>query len=332
MKVAIIGAGTMGHGLALVYALGGHQVAVTDTNAVTLANAPGLIDAACRSLAEAGEIPDGWFREQGAAAIRCTPDLPATVDGADLVIEAITERPDAKRALYATLDTLLPASALLASNTSYLDVFPLIPAARQARALIMHWYTPPYLVDLVDIVPGPHTDPAAIETARLIACALGKVPIVFTRFISGYVANRIQSAIALEVYRLLDEGVVSAHDIDQSVIHGLALRMPVLGVLAKADFTGLPLQRDALANRTYTPPPVRGHCDTIDRLLAEGHTGVMSGHGFFDWQGKTPEQLFRERDRKLLALKQAFRAVGPMLEQKTSRATGSPVRREGRDL
>jgi 3-hydroxybutyryl-CoA dehydrogenase len=320
MKIAIIGAGTMGHGLALVYALGGHQVALTDTRAETLAGAPGLIEAACRSLAEAGEVAPDWHAAHGAAAINCVPDLAATVAGADLVIEAITEQPEAKRALYATLDKLLSASAVLASNTSYLDVFPLIPPVRQARALIMHWYTPPYLVDLVDIVPGPQTSPDVIAAMRQLVLNLGKVPIIFHHFISGYVANRIQSAIALEVYRLLDDGVVSAADIDNSVIHGLALRMPVLGVLAKADFTGLPLQRDALANRTYAPPPVRGQCDTIDRLLAAGNAGVMSGRGFFDWQGRTPEELFRERDRRLLALKRAFRDVGPLQGRETSQA------------
>lgn len=312
MKIAIIGAGTMGHGLALVYALGGHDVTLTDTSPATLARAPGLIEAARHSLAAAGEIPGTQTAQKLASAIRCEPDLAATVRGAELIVEAIVEQPEAKRALYDKLDTLAAPETILASNTSYLDVFPLIPQHRQKRALIMHWYTPPYLVDLVDIVPGPGTDPAVLAAMRALAKSLGKVPIVFRKFISGYVANRLQSAIALEVYSLLDEGVVTAEEIDQSVIHGLSLRMPVLAVLAKADFTGLPLSRDALANRTYDPPPPRDHCDTIDKLTAQGHTGVMSGKGFFDWGGRSPEELFRERDRKLLALKQAFRAIGPM--------------------
>ena len=312
MRVAIIGAGTMGHGLALVYALGGHQVTLTDTDAATLARAPVLIETARHSLADAGEIGADMTAAHIESAIRIEPSLAATAEGAELIVEAIIEQPEAKRVLFASLDEMAGDNAIIASNTSYLDVFPLIPQRRQARALIMHWYTPPYLVDLVDIVPGAHTDLAVIAAMRDLATAMGKVPIVFRKFVSGYVANRLQSAIALEVYRLLDEGVVTAHEIDQSVIHGLSLRMPVLAILAKADFTGLKLSRDALANRTYEPPPASGHCDTLDALLAEGRNGVMSGQGFFDWEGRPPEQLFQERDRKLLALKQAFRAIGPL--------------------
>ena len=116
----------------------------------------------------------------------------------------------------------------------------------------------------------------------------------------------------LEVQRMLDEGWVTPKDIDDSVIHGLALRMPILGIMAKADFTGLPLMQQGLANLTYSPPPMRGRSETLDRLLAEGRTGVMSGKGYFDWGDRSPEELFRERDRKLLALKQALRRIGPM--------------------
>ncbi|HKM64125.1 MAG TPA: 3-hydroxyacyl-CoA dehydrogenase family protein [Acidisphaera sp.] len=310
--VAVIGAGTMGHALALVYALGGHRVRLTDTNAQTLARAPALIETARATLAETGEIDGSWSAPRIADAIACTATLEDTVRGVDVVVEAIIEQPEAKRTLYAQLDALLADDAIIASNTSYLDVFPLVPERRQARTVIVHWYTPPYLVDLVDIAPGPNTDPAVVEHMRAMVEALGKVPIGFRTLVTGYVANRIQSAITTEVYRLLDEGLVTPDDVDKSVIHGLALRMPIVAVLAKADFTGLPLQQDALRNRTYTPPPPRDHSDTIDRLVAEGRTGVMAGRGFFDWGGRSPEDLFQERDRKLIALKQALRKIGRM--------------------
>jgi 3-hydroxybutyryl-CoA dehydrogenase len=206
----------------------------------------------------------------------------------------------------------MDADCILASNTSQLDIFPLVPAARQQRTLIAHWYTPPYLCDLVDVAPGENTDPAVVAQVAEMMRAMGKEPVVFRKFVAGYVANRIQAAIALEVYDLLDQGVVSAEDIDRSVIHGLALRMPILAVLAKADFAGLPLLKMALSNGSYTAPARRGVCETLDQLLAQGHTGVMSGKGFFDWGGKSPEELFRTRDEKLLALKQALRKIKPM--------------------
>src|SRR5262249_41672328 len=158
-------------------------------------------------------------------------------------------------------------------------IFPLVPTALQRRALIAHWYTPPYLVDLVDVVGSPATDPQAIAFVRDTVAAMGKAPVVFEKFVPGYVANRIQSAISQEVYRLLDEGLVTPREVDLSVIHGLALRIPVLGHLAKADFTGLALVQQSMANRQARSP-------TVDKLMAAGHTGVMSGRGFFDWGGR----------------------------------------------
>lgn len=311
-EIAVIGGGLMGHGIALVLALGGHQVRITDSSEVALDRIPGLIAAALGTLREAEAVDRSWTADKVNTCIRRSTDLAETVDGADLVIEAITENPDAKRVLFGDLDRLCGPDTILASNTSYLDVFPLIPASRQKRAIVAHWYTPPYIVDLVDVVPGPETDPEVVAFVRDLVVGLGQVPIVLKRFIPGYVANRIQSAISAEVYHLLDEGVASPREIDDAIIHGLALRIPVLGHLAKADFTGLELQRHALRNASYQPPEPRTRSEMLDKLCAEGRTGVMEGRGYYDWGGRPPEELFRERDRKLLALKKAMKDIGRM--------------------
>ena len=275
-EIAIVGGGLMGHGIALVLALHGHAVRITDTDAQTRAGVPKLMESALATLQEGNAAPDSWDAARLAQAVRVEADLAPAVAGAGLVIEAITENPEAKRVLFAELDRLCPAHTILASNTSYLDVFPLIPQARQARALVMHWYTPPYIVDLVDVVPGPGTDPAVIAAMRDLVLGLGQVPI------------------------------------DDAVIHGLSLRIPILGHLAKADFTGLDLTRRALANGSYTPPQARTRSETLDALCAEGRTGVMAGRGYFDWGGREPAELFHERDRKLLALKRAMAGIGRM--------------------
>ena len=311
-EVAVVGAGLMGHALALVFALGGHQIRLTDNDTETLARAPGLMATALATLAEAGEADGTWNRQRLANAVRCVPSLADTVKGATLVVEAVVEQPAVKRTLYAQLNTMMEPEAILASNTSNLDIFPLVPQGLQARTIIAHWYTPPYLCDLVDLCPGPGTKPGTVETVRDIVAAMGKAPVVFKQMVQGYVANRLQAAMQLEVYRLLDEGLVTPKDIDDSVLHGLALRIPILGIMAKADFTGLLLMQQGLKNRSYTPPPPQDRSETLDRLIAEGRTGVMAGKGYFDWGGRSPEELFRERDRKLLALKQALRAIGPM--------------------
>ena len=310
MNVAVFGAGTMGHALALVFALGGHKVRLTDSNPETLARAPALMATALATLREASETD--WTDGHLAQAVTRHATVAETLDGAELIVEAIIERPDAKRALFRQIDELAGPDVIIASNTSQLDIFPLVPEGRQPRTLIAHWYTPPYLVDLVDVVGSDKTDPAVIERVRDIVSAMGKVPVVMKKFISGYVANRIQAAIGAEVQKLLDEGYADAKDIDDAVVHGLALRMPIVGVMAKADFTGLALHQELLKHSTYDPPPPRTSSPIIDKLVAEGRTGVFAGRGYFDWGGRAAEDLFRERDRKLLALKRALRDIGRM--------------------
>ena len=178
--------------------------------------------------------------------------------------------------------------------------------------MIAHWYSPPYLVDLCDIVGSEQTDPAVIDAVRRLVIDMGKVPVVMKKFIPGYIANRVQGAIWLEVTTLLDEGYATPRDIDDAIIHGLALRMPILGHLAKADFMGLMLLYDGMRNGTYQPPEQRTHGTVLDALIAAGHTGVMAGSGYFDWNGRSADSLFAERDRKLLALKRALREIGSL--------------------
>jgi 3-hydroxybutyryl-CoA dehydrogenase len=311
IKVAVLGAGTMGHALALVYALGGHEVRLTDSSMAMLDKAGGLMETALASLVEAGEAPATCTAEWLHHQVTRLPTLAETLEDADLIVEAIIEQPEAKRVLYAELDRIAPLHAVFASNTSYLDPFPLIPERRQARSLIMHWYTPPYLVDLVDIVAGPSCDPAIVDWARDLVSAMGKVPLVMKTFVPGYIANRIQQAIAAEVYRLIDDGVATAEEIDTAVVHGLALRIPIVAIMAKADFTGLPILQNAMRNGTYQPPAPREKSDTLDGLIAAGRSGVMAGAGYYDWD-KDTQKLYAARDRRLMALKKALREIGTM--------------------
>jgi len=312
MRVAVIGAGTMGHALALVFAMGGHQVRLTDANEATLARAQTLMEKALATLEEAGEAPKGWGSAQLAQACTRHARLEDCVEGAELIVEAIVENPDAKSELYARLDACAPAGAIWASNTSYLDVFPLMPPARLKRALIAHWYTPPYLVDLVDLVPNAETDEAVLQEVKSVIEAMGKVPVIMRKFISGYIANRIQAAVQAEVQFLIDEGYATAQEVDAAVIHGIGLRLNIIGVMAKADFTGLPMLQHAARNKMYTAPEDKGGSPSMDALVAKGQGGVMDGRGYYDWEGRAPAELFEERDRKLIALKQSLRGIGYM--------------------
>lgn len=306
--VAVIGAGTMGHALALVHALGGCRVRLQDVDRGALDRAHGLIDGALATLVEAGVVEAPESATVG-ERIDTVAGLGDAVADAELVVEAVVEDVDIKRRVFAAIDAATPGAAIIASNTSHLDVFPLVPERRQARCLIAHWYTPPYVIDLVDLAPGPATTPEVMQTMRALYDGFGKAPIVFDSLVSGYIANRLQSAMNLEIFRLLDEGRATAHDIDASIRHGLALRLATLGHLKKTDYTGLEMARRALANRTYTPPTPTGHSRILDDLIAAGRTGVMAGAGFYDYGDTAPAELFRRRDVKLLRLKKALQEI-----------------------
>lgn len=307
-RVAVLGAGTMGHALALVHALGGCRVRLQDIDRAALARAPGLIAAAAGTLVASGACTAA---EADAARSRIATSTEAAeaVADADLVVEAIVEDTEIKRGLFAEIARHAPAHAVVASNTSYLDVFPLMPETLGPRALIVHWYTPPYIVDLVDLVGGPATDPAEVERMRGFLTDLGKHPVVLRRFVPGYVANRIQAAINQEVYWLLDEGIADAQTIDDAIRHGLATRLAILGHMMKADYTGLDMVQRGLASGAYVVPEPRTRSTTLDALIAAGRRGVTHGAGFYDYGGRSADALFAERDRKLLALKAAIARI-----------------------
>ena len=301
-KVTLIGAGLLGHALALVHAAGGHQVKMQDISEKQLELGVGLIDSALGTMVDAGAVD---VAEKAAIIGRITPvpKLADAVADADLIVEAVVENVPVKTQVYAEIDAAAPADAILASNTSNLDVFPLIPPARQKRCLIAHWYTPPYIIDLVDLAPGPETDIAVMDQMEALYNGMGKKPVRFDKFINGYVANRLQAAMGLEITRLLDEGWASAQAIDDSIKYGLANRMALMGALMKADFTGLDMMQRGMANMTYDPPTPKLSSPTLDKLIEEGRGGVMAGAGYFDYGAMSPEELFRNRDIGLLKLK-----------------------------
>jgi 3-hydroxybutyryl-CoA dehydrogenase len=311
-NISVVGAGLMGHGLAAVFAMGGCHVMLHDVSEDALTRAQKLISEVFHTLAEAGVIDLRGSTSTLKDRITCTSNLVTAVAQADLVVEAVTEDAGIKRSLFSELDTCAPLAALWASNTSSLNIFDLLPARRQAKSLIAHWYAPPYIIDLVDVVPGPETEPEALLAVKDLLESLGKKPIVLSKFISGFIVNRLQAALNLEILFLLDQGYATAEQIDKAVKSGLGLRMPLLGILRKADYTGLELIQELLANKTYEPPRSLERSQTLDKLVKMGRTGVMAGKGFFDYHGRSAEALFRERDLKLLTLQKFLRQLGDL--------------------
>ncbi|MGE3822121.1 MAG: 3-hydroxyacyl-CoA dehydrogenase family protein, partial [Isosphaeraceae bacterium] len=242
-RVLVVGAGAMGHGIALVYAMGGYEVDLVDIQSEALDRADTLIQSSLSGLVSFGAV-ESTAVEPILRRIARTTDLERVAPRADLAIEAIVEDPQEKSALFATLETLLPRDTMIASNTSGLDVFTL--AARSSpsllsRLVIHHFFLPPTIVPLVEVVPGPETSAEDLAFSVALLESLGRTPIVLDRFAPNFIVNRYQIALGTVTAQLLQEGIATPEMIDRAVKHSLGVRLPIVGVVQSLDFTGLEL-------------------------------------------------------------------------------------------
>ncbi|MHB8769819.1 MAG: 3-hydroxyacyl-CoA dehydrogenase family protein [Syntrophales bacterium] len=309
--ITIVGAGTMGHSLAQTFAQAGYPVRLHDVDDEILRRAKSLVAANLRTFAEAGLLDAGSIATV-VDRIRTTTSIAAACADADFVVEAVSEDAALKKELFRTLDAASPPRTILASNTSYLDIFRFVETARPDRVLITHWFAPPHIVPLVEIVRGPETSQDTVDRIRTLLAAMGKQPIVIAKFLPGFIANRLQSALTRETLFLLDNGYATAEEIDMVTKASFGLRIPILGTVKRMDFAGLDLTRKVIANAQYEPPATRRTSPAVDALVQSGRLGVKSGSGFYDYGGRSPEEVMKERDLKLLKLKKFLTEMGEL--------------------
>ena len=282
-RVAVIGAGTMGHGIAYVALAAGCDVALADADRDVLLSAHGRIAAAFDTAVAKGKLSAG-DRDAGLARLTTHPALETAARGAELVIEAVPERIELKRSLFAAASAAAPASAVLASNTSSLSISAIAAGVpRPERVVGMHFFNPVPAMRLVEIVRGAATSDLTVETARAFAESLGKTPIV-VQDAPGFATSRLGIALGLEAVRMLEEGVASAADIDRAM--ELGYNHPV-GPLRLGDIVGLDVRlaiadhlHTALGSETFRAPAL------LRRLVAEGKLGRKSGEGFYRWDSE----------------------------------------------
>ncbi len=297
-RVLVVGAGTMGHSIAMVFAQRGYEVDLVDVDRELLTKALSLIRSNLETLGRMKMITSHSIPK---TLKRIHPSTSLEVAGkADFVIEAISENPKAKRKLFHSLDQICPRRTILASNTSYLDIFALVKTKRPQKVLITHWWAPPHLIPLVDVVQGPQTSKESVETVRRLLVKLGKTPVVMRKFIPGYIVNRLQRAMAREIFYLLDHGYATAGDIDTAVKNSIGIRIPVVGVVQRYDFAGLDFALAVLKNPSIRLVSRDILPKMLTRLVRKGHLGVRSGKGFYDYSSRKMSDVLRERDTKLI--------------------------------
>lgn len=299
-RIAVVGAGVMGAGLAQLFAQNGYAVSLYDIDEGALDRAS---TRARQNLGMQAEL--GWIDEPGIESalgrIERTTDLAAALGGASLVIEAVPEVLDLKKEVFARLGELAPGDAVLASNTSTFDVMSEVADAIAPRVLITHFFNPPQLVPLVEVVKGERTSDAAVETAMALLEKVGKYPLLLKRYLPGFVVNRIQLSINAMAYMILNEGVLEPGQIDKAVENSISLRLAVGGPFATMDLGGLDVM--AASARTMGLEPPAALADRVQR----GDLGVKTGRGFYDYGDTTEEEVLERRDRRLMLLLDAYR-------------------------
>jgi len=225
---------------------------------------------------------------------------------ADLVIEAATENPSIKEDIFHLLDMNCPKHTILTSNTSYLNIFDIVETSRPDKVLIAHWFAPPHIIPLVEIVAGDKTSSETVETVKEVLEKLGKKTIVLNRYIPGFLVNRIQRAIQREVFYLLDNNYASIEDIDTALKASLGIRLPIVGVLQSMDFAGLDLVFASRKDTLIELAPYSGVPKIVEQKVKRGELGVKTGRGLYDYSGRSTEEILRQRDLKYLKILQAL--------------------------
>lgn len=303
-RVAVIGGGLMGHGIALTFARAGHPVRVTDPVPEALSSVPDRIADSLRLL--------GSDDAQIAATldqVERADDIRGAVHDAEIVFEAAPEKLDLKKSIFAEVETHAPEDAILASNTSVIPITRIMADLQgRHRALGTHWWNPPHMIPLVEVIKTEWTDDALAAQMADLLTSVGKTAAMVERDVPGFIGNRLQHALWREAIALVERGICTAEAVDDVVKASFGRRLAVLGPLENADLVGLELTRDIHAQVLFDLDTSPSPSPYLDTLLNQGRTGMSNGAGFRDW---APGDLDRTKAR----IAHHLRALETILEE-----------------
>jgi 3-hydroxybutyryl-CoA dehydrogenase len=277
-KITVIGAGLMGSGIAQVSAQAGHEVVLRDVTEDALARGRSGIETSFGRFVAKGKLSQD-DADAALARITTTTDLEAAADS-DLVVEAVFENLEVKTALFADLDRICRADAVLATNTSAIPITQIAAATQRPEHVVgTHFFSPVPMMQLCELVRGYKTSDETLAAARGFAESVGKTCVVVNRDVAGFVTTRLIAALVVEAVKLVENGVASAEDVDTACRLGFGHAM---GPLATADLTGVDILRNATRNiyvetqdEKFNPP------ETLNRMVTAGEIGRKSGRGFY---------------------------------------------------
>ena len=293
-NIAVIGAGLMGHGLAQIFALNGYPVRLMDIERERLDKAIENIRSNLTLMAERG-IGQSEEIEPAIARVKTMTDLKEAAAEAHFVVEAVLENLELKQEIFKDLDQICDGETILATNTSVISITEIAQKAKdRGRILGTHFWNPPYLIPLVEVIRGEDTSEEAMEVTYALMKQVGKHPVRVNKDVPGFVGNRLQHALWREAISIVERGIADPATVDECIKFGFGLRLPVLGPLETADMVGTDL---TLAIHNYILKYIESSPEPsplLKKKVEEGDLGFKSGRGFQEW---TPEEAQKSRKR-----------------------------------
>ncbi|HEX6795115.1 MAG TPA: 3-hydroxyacyl-CoA dehydrogenase NAD-binding domain-containing protein [Casimicrobiaceae bacterium] len=305
-NIVILGAGTMGPGIAATFARCGYATTLSDVDAKQIAKAAASVDFVFDTLRAGGFATDADI-EEARARLTLAVDASDAIAAADFVLENAPERLELKRSIFASLSGKTRDDAILASDTSGIPISALqegLPSP--GRVVGMHWSNPPHLIPVIEIVKGAHTSTATMDVTKAIVESLRMLPAIVDRDVPGFVENRILYAIMREALHLLDERVASAEAIDTIVRWGIGYKLGVVGPLRLLDMAGLDIYTSVASYLNKDLCNGSGISATVTARVSDGKLGIKTQAGLFDYTREEVERLARQRGRLFVASKKAL--------------------------
>jgi 3-hydroxyacyl-CoA dehydrogenase len=299
-NVVVAGSGTMGPGIAMTFARAGLSVSLVDIRKGILEKGWEKIRSYLDLFAELGVIQQE-DKEPILSRVRTSTDLEKACKQADYFMEAVPEILEVKQEVFRLADRWCPQGTILTSNASNMKVEPIASVTgRPERVVVTHWVNPPHIMQLVEIARGPSTTEETIQTVRGFLTRVGKAPIVCQDTLS-YLNNAMQGALTKVALELWEKGIASPEDIDRAVNTGFGFRLPIVGPLAFLDMAGLDNVRDGweylnrMTGGGFGPLP-----QAVQKLVEQGHWGLKTGKGIYNYSEKEVLELAKEREKKLI--------------------------------
>lgn len=307
-NMLVVGAGTMGHSIALTLAANGFETVLVDQNLEQLEKAKKMVAGNLEALASLGEITEDAVKK-AQSLIRYTDKLEEVAPQANLVVESVFESPPVKKEIFDTLDRLCSPETIFTSNTSALNIFEIAKVSHPERLVIAHWFNPPHMMPLVEVVRGPQTSDQTVETVRALLIKLGKKPAVINQYIPGFIVNRFSGVIAREAGYMIDNGWCTWEDIDSAIVNTYGLRWTFEGPLELRDFLGWDISTTIAK---YLFPYLCNNSDPMHlavEMVEKGTLGVKTGRGLKDYSNMDVQKIQKDRTMKIFKMLKVAREL-----------------------